>query len=85
MKVRVKEWLELVETYGIDEDGNINCRYLYEDGDITCYCRFTSEMKEYCGEVIDIDDDEVLICDNGNDFMYHGWFFSEDMYEVIEE
>ena len=85
MKVKIKDWYDMTEQHSIDEDGSIKCCFLDEDGDIICYCNFTTEMKDYCGKVIDIDDDEVLICDNDTDFMYHGWFFTNDMYEVIEE
>lgn len=76
MKVRIREWGELAEEFGIDEDG-----------DIDCYCSFTIEMKDYCGKVIEVNDDEVFTCDDDDikTFEYHGWFFSEDMYEVIEE
>ena len=74
MKVRIKDWYELAEYFGIDEDG-----------DIDCYCSFTTEMKEYCGKVIKVNNDEVIICNNIKTFEYHGWFFSDDMYEVIEE
>lgn len=81
MKVKIKEWYELEEQYGIDEDGDIKCRFLDEDGDIICYCSFTSEMKEYCGEVIEVD--ELTLAEGI--FMYDNWAFSDDMYEVIEE
>lgn len=75
MKVRIKDWYELEESFGIDEDG-----------DIECCCSFTTEMKDYCGKVIEINDDEVFTCDDDvKTFEYHGWFFSEDMYDVIEE
>ena len=76
MKVRVKDWWAMAEQHGIDEDGDIDCLY-----------NFTTEMKEYCGKVIEVNDDEVFTCDDYDieTFEYHGWFFSEDMYEVIEE
>ena len=70
MKVRIKEWYELEKEFGLDEDG-----------DIICYCSFTSEMKEYCGEVIEVD--ELTLAEGI--FMYDNWAFSDDMYEVIEE
>ena len=74
MKVRIKDWWEMLEEFGIDEDG-----------DIDCYCSFTTEMKEYCGKVIEVNNDEVIICNNIKIFEYHGWFFSADIYELIEE
>ena len=81
MKVRIKEWDELAEQHSTDEDGNVKCRYLNEDGDAICYCSFTTEMKKYCGEVIDID--EVTFIKDA--FIYDDWTFTNDMYEVIEE
>ena len=81
MKVKIKDWWELAEQYGIDEDGDINCRILDEDGDIDCYCSFTTEMKEYCGKVIEVD--ELTLVEGV--FTYDNWIFSDDMYEIIEE
>ena len=69
MKVRIKEWLELAENYGIDEDGDINC-----------YCSFTTEMKEYCGKIFEVYDTEGI-----KGFEYDGWLFSSETYEVIEK
>ena len=76
MKVKIKDWWDMLNEFSLDEDG-----------DIDCYCSFTTEMKEYCGKIIEVNDDEVFICDDDDvkTFEYHGWFFSEDMYEVIEE
>lgn len=72
MKVRIKEWDDMAEEYGIDEDG-----------DIDCYCSFTIEMKEYCGKVFEVF--EVYDSDNWKGFEYDGWLFSSDTYEIIEE
>ena len=72
MKVRIKDWEVMFEEYGIDEDGDINCNYI-----------FSKDMKEYCGKVIEVED--IIICDGVNVFMYDCWVFSEEMYEVIEE
>lgn len=74
MKVRVKDWYDMTESFSLDEDGNISC-----------YCGFTTDMKEYCGEVIEVSDDEVLTFDDVEIFEYHGWFFTDEMFEVIEE
>ena len=74
MKVRIKDWWEMAEEFGIDEDGDINC-----------YGSFTTDMKECCDKVIEVDDDIICVCDGVNVFMYDGWSFSEEMYEVIEE
>lgn len=27
MKVKIKDWWAMAENYGIDENGNINCRF----------------------------------------------------------
>lgn len=53
MKVRVKDWDELAEQYGLDEDGNINCRYI-----------FSKEMKKYCGKVIEVENVNFFVYDN---------------------
>lgn len=74
MKVRIRDWYEMLERFDLDEDG-----------DIDCYCSFTSEMKEFCGQIIEVNDDEVIICDDVETFWYNDWFFSNDMYEIIEE
>ena len=75
MKVRIKEWGELAEEFDLDEDGNIKCRY----------CIFATGMKEYCGKTIEINKNNLLVTDNTNTFIYDNWFFTNDMYEVIEE
>ena len=74
MKVRIREWEDMMEDFGLDEDG-----------DIDCYCSFTPEMKEFCGKIIEVYDTEVIICDDVETFWYDDWFFSNDMYEVIED
>ena len=85
MKVRIKEWYEMTEEFSVDEDGSIKCRFLDEDGDIICYCSFTKDMKEYCGKIIEVEGAIFSTFDDTNVFIYNGWFFSDDMYEVIEE
>lgn len=74
MKVRIKEWDTLAEEFGIDEDGDIDCLY-----------SFTTDMKEYCGEVLELNEDNLLVPDNTNVFMYEGWFFTDEMFDVVEE
>ena len=74
MKVKIKDWYDMTESFSLDEDGNISC-----------YCGFTTDMKEYCGKVIEVSDDEVLTFDDVEIFEYHGWFFTDEMFEVIEE
>lgn len=74
MKVKIKDWYELAREFSIDKDGDVNC-----------HCCFTTFMKKYCGKVIEVNNDEVIICNNIKIFEYHGWFFSADIYEVIEE
>ena len=70
MKIRIRDWCDIAEDFGIDEDG-----------DIKCYGGFTTEMKQYCGKVIGID--EVTFIKDA--FIYDDWTFTNDMYEVIEE
>lgn len=71
MKVKIKDWWELAENYGIDEDG-----------DIDCYCEFVKGMKKYCGEVIEIDEDSI---GRTGIFLYEGWYFDNETYEIVEE
>ena len=74
MKVRIKEWDTLVEEFGIDEDGDIDCLY-----------SFTTEMKECCGKIIEVNEGNLLEPDIINIFVYEGWLFTDEMFEVIEE
>ena len=73
MKVRIKEWDTLAEEFGIDEDGNIDCLY-----------SFTTDMKECCGKIIEVNEDNLLEPDIINIFVYEGWFFTDEMFDVIE-
>ena len=70
MKVRIKDWYELEEEFGLDEYG-----------DIKCYCGFVKDMKQYCGKVIEIDKDTFI----KDMFTYDDWVFTDDMYEIVEE
>ena len=74
MKVRIKEWDTLSEEHGIDEDGDIDCLY-----------NFTTEMKEYCGKIIEVNEGNLLEPDIINIFVYEGWFFTDEMFDVVEE
>ena len=145
MKVRVKDWYDMAEQHGLDEDGNINCRYIFatemkeycgrvievedvniftydnwvfsdemyevvekwdkgkmkvrikewdtlaeefgidEDGDIDCLYSFTTDMKECCGKIIEVNEDNLLVPNNANVFMYEGWFFTDEMFDIVEE
>ena len=38
-KVKVREWDDMVEEFGTDEDGDIDCNFC-----------FVKDMKEYCGK-----------------------------------
>ena len=72
MKVRVKDWYDMARAFSIAKDGDVNC-----------YCCFTTFMKEYCGKIIEVDRDKVSAIKGV--FEYDDWTFSDDMYEVIEE
>lgn len=74
MKVRIKEWYELEKEFGLDEDG-----------DIDCYYSFTKDMGEYCGKIIEVNEDNLLVPNNANVFMYEGWFFTDEMFDIVEE
>ena len=51
-------------------------------GDIKCHCNFIIEMKQYCGKIIEVDEDRI---DRTGEFEYDGWYFDEGTYEIIEE
>ena len=70
MKVKIREWEEMAEIYGLDEDG-----------DIDCYYSFTTEMKQYCGKIIEIDRDKV---GKASLFEYDGWYFDNETYETFK-
>lgn len=72
MKVKIKEWGDMAEEFGIDKYG-----------DIKCYGVFVDHMREYCGKIIEIDADRVSSVKGV--FEYDDWTFSDDMYEVVEE
>ena len=70
MKIRIREWAEMKRDFGLDEDG-----------DIKCYCGFVKDMKEYCGKIIEIDENDFI----KDMFIYDDWTFTNDMYEIIEK
>ena len=72
MKVKIRDWWDMAEEYGINGDGSIKC-----------YGVFVSGMREYCGKVIEIDADRVSSIKGI--FEYDDWTFSDDMYEIVEE
>lgn len=63
-KVRVKDWDELVEEFGLTEDGDID-----NDG-------FIFEMKEFCGmetvieNILFHDNDPWIFLENGESFAF---------------
>lgn len=71
MKVRIKTWEEMEKEFGLDEHGNI-----------PCYCYFVPEMKQFCGNVIEVEGyEDYFVCDKE----YNLWEISDDMIkEVIE-
>lgn len=82
-KVKIRQWDDMVEEFGIDETGDIDCR-----------CCFTDDMTELCGEtavITKIDDDEEfgelveLEFDNESELVDTQWHFSTDMIELVEE
>lgn len=75
MKVRIKEWAEMEREFGLDEDG-----------DIDCHCGFTTEMRECCGKVFELNENDFcMITDTDKVFIYNGWFLNTETYEIIEE
>lgn len=72
-KVLIRDWDDMVKEFGTDINGNIRCR-----------CCFTTYMKEFCNEIIEIRE----VSEFGN--YYAGskpWTFSNDMIagKVVEE
>lgn len=70
MKVKIREWSDMERDYGLDEDGDINCD-----------CVFVKDMREHCGEIIEV----YEVFPVRGLFVHNGWVFSDDMYEIIEE
>ena len=72
-KVRIKEWDDMVEEYGLDTEG-----------DIMVKCSFVQSMSKFCGEVVTIskvvEDDLYEIEEDDT-----GYMFSTDMFKSIED
>lgn len=73
-KVRVRQWDDMVEEFGTDEVGRIN---------IKTGCRFTEEMKKFCGGVYEICSilERVYLLKDGAETIY--WYFTDPMLEDV--
>lgn len=74
-KVRVRQWDDMVEEFGTDEAGRINQK---------TGCRFTEEMKNFCGGVYEIFyvlERAYLLKDEYGHTYY--WYFTDDMLEDV--
>lgn len=74
-KVRVRQWDDMVEEFGTDEAGRINQK---------TGCRFTEEMKNFCGGVYEICyvlERAYLLKDEYGHTYY--WYFTDDMLEDV--
>lgn len=70
-KVRVREWADMEKEFGLDNDGDIKCRFC-----------FTKSMREYCGNVytiISLFNGYTL--DGGKGI--GNWNFTDDMIEPV--
>lgn len=65
-KVRVRQWADMKEEFGLDGNGAINCR-----------CHFVKAMREYCGKVLTISHE----CNGAYWCNKSSWTFSDDMLE----
>ena len=70
MKLKIREWEDMKKEFGLDKYG-----------DIKCYNGFTKDMREYCGEVFEVHE----VFPRRGLFVYNGWVFSDDMYEIVED
>lgn len=64
-RVRIREWDDMAQEFGIDEDGDIKTK-----------CFFTRRMKQFCGEVVEVkhvDGDYFVIKGDS-----HGNYFTAD-------
>lgn len=77
-KVRVRQWDDMVEEFGINEGGSINCLWHFVDG-----------MKKFCSEIATIigfdyapnNRDRVYLRFNNEKLNENDWAFSTDMIE----
>lgn len=70
-KVKIRQWSDMEKEFGLDEDGDIDCR-----------CFFRIKMKKYCGRIGKV----VCVYLGGFyglsfDGETPGWYFSDDMFE----
>ena len=70
-KVQIREWDDMENEFGLDFDGDINCRFT-----------FTKNMKTYCGQTLIIKDMSYIY--EYDDYSYHfsgiSYKFSVDMF-----
>lgn len=73
-KVRVRQWDDMVEEFGTDEAGRINTK---------TGCRFTEEMKKFCGGVYEICSvlERNYLLKDGAKTIY--WHFTDPMLEDV--
>lgn len=73
-KVRVRQWDDMVKEFGTDEAGRINQK---------TGCRFTEEMKKFCGGVYEICSvlERTYLLKDGVKTIY--WHFTDQMLEDV--
>lgn len=71
-KVKIKSWEEMQKEFGLDCDGDINCKWRFVDG-----------MKKFCGSTATISaidsSGEVKLTSTSSNLDFYKWRFSTDM------
>ena len=72
--VKIRQWEDMVKEFGVSLDGVIDC-----------FKKFTGNMREYCGETIEITKNMEKKFNECGYFYYEDYMFSTDMLEPYEE
>ena len=77
-RVIIKSWEEMVEEFGLDLHGSINCDF-----------RFLEDMKFLCGKsgtIVNIEDSDEgkMIYFDEEELDTYGWIIGKDMVMLIE-
>ena len=73
-RVKIRQWDDMAEEFGVSLDCTIDC-----------FKKFTGNMREYCGETIEITKNMEKKFNEYEYFYYEGCMFSTDMLEPYEE
>ena len=72
--VKVRQWDDMKREFGVSLDGAIDC-----------FKKFTGNMREYCGETIEINKNMEKKFNEDGYFYYEDYVISTDMLEPYEE